>query len=94
MSAADMMSLLPLVILAAGSILVLLMAAFLHRLLPAFLLTAGVTTAALVFACISWADAPFTVGALLSFDRFVCPLYQIPHRAHEPAIVIASRQET
>jgi len=71
MSAADMMSLLPLVILAAGSILVLLMAAFLHRLLPAFLLTAGVTTAALVFACISWADAPFTVGALLSFDRFV-----------------------
>ncbi len=71
MSAADMISLLPLTSLAGGSLLVLLSAAFVRRLGPAFILTVVSTAAALVFVLSSWVRAPFAVGALLSFDRFV-----------------------
>jgi NADH-quinone oxidoreductase subunit N len=66
-----MVSLLPLGVLAGGAILVLLAAAFLRRLAASFVLTLAVTVTALVLAALQWNQAPFTVGAMLSFDRFV-----------------------
>jgi NADH-quinone oxidoreductase subunit N len=71
MSMADLSSLLPLVVLAVGSLVVLLAAAFMHRLGAAFALTMATIAAALVFAIASWNRAPFSAGGLLSFDRFV-----------------------
>jgi NADH-quinone oxidoreductase subunit N len=71
MSASDLVSLLPVGVLAAGSLLVLLSSAFLRRLTPAFVLTLVATAAALVIAALQWSRAPFAVGAMLFFDRFV-----------------------
>ena len=71
MSMADLSSLLPLVVLAVGSLVVLLAAAFMHRFTAAFALTMVTTAAALVFAVASWNRVPFGAGTMLSFDHFV-----------------------
>ena len=71
MSGSDVMSLLPLGALALGSLIVLLASAFFRRLMPVFILTLASTAAALVIAAVQWDRAPFAVGALLFFDRFV-----------------------
>ncbi|HEY9594491.1 MAG TPA: NADH-quinone oxidoreductase subunit N, partial [Spirochaetia bacterium] len=71
MSSVDFVTLLPLVVIAAGSIVVLLVAAFTRNLTASFLVTAVVLVASLVLTGLSWSGIPSSVGGLLSFDGFV-----------------------
>ncbi len=70
MSGADLFWLLPFITLAAGSLVVLLAAAFLRRLGAAALVSTAAVALAIVFACLGWSRAPGSVGSQLSFDRF------------------------
>jgi len=71
MSASDLLGLFPLIILAGASIVVLLAAAFIRRLLVSFVVTLIGLMAALAFVGIAWPHLPLKVVALLSFDGFV-----------------------
>lgn len=71
MSASDLLGLFPLMILAGASLLVLLAAAFVRRLVVSLVVTLVGLAAALVFVGIAWPRLPLKVGALLSFDGFV-----------------------
>jgi NADH-quinone oxidoreductase subunit N len=71
MSATDMTGLLPLLMVAGASLLVLMAAAFIRRLAASFAVTLVGLSAALVFVVIAWPQLPFQVGSLLSFDGFV-----------------------
>jgi hypothetical protein len=71
MSASDLLGLFPLIVLAGASILVLLAAAFIRRLVVSFVVTLIGLVAALVFVGIAGPHLPLKVAALLSFDGFV-----------------------
>ena len=71
MSVTTIIGLLPLAVLAADSIVVLLLAAFSRRLMSAFVATLVGLVATLVFIGIAMLHVPITAGALLSFDGFV-----------------------
>ena len=71
MSANDLIGLFPLIMLAGASILVLLVAAFMRRLVVSLVVTLVGLAAALVCVGIDWPRVPLHAGALLSFDRFV-----------------------
>jgi NADH-quinone oxidoreductase subunit N len=71
MSASDLVGLFPLMILAGASLLVLLAAAFIRRLVVSLVVTLLGLAAALVCVGIAWPWLPLKVGALLSFDGFV-----------------------
>jgi NADH-quinone oxidoreductase subunit N len=71
MSAADFLGILPLAILAGGSLLVLFAAAFTRKLLVSFVITLAALAAAIVCICLAAARVPFAIAGLLSFDRFV-----------------------
>jgi len=71
MSESDLLGLFPLMILAGASLLVLLAAAFVRRLVVSLVVTLVGLAAALVFVGIAWPRLPLKVGALLSFDGFV-----------------------
>ncbi len=71
MSYQDVIVLLPLLIVAAVSIAVLLVAAFVRRHAPAAILTLAGFAVALASVFAAWPQAPHAVGSLLFFDRFV-----------------------
>ena len=71
MSAATVIGILPLAVLAAASIVVLLLAAFSRRALPAFVATLAGLAASLVCTGVAWTRVPLAAGTLLSFDGFV-----------------------
>jgi NADH-quinone oxidoreductase subunit N len=71
MSGVDFTGLLPLVVLAAGSLVVLLVAAFTRKLSAAFAVTLVTLVASLAGVGLVWTGVPFSVAGLLSFDRFV-----------------------
>jgi NADH-quinone oxidoreductase subunit N len=71
MSAADIVGILPLAVLAAGSLLVLFAAAFTRNLLVSFVVTLASLAAAIVCTAVAAAQVPFAVAGLVSFDSFV-----------------------
>ena len=71
MSGSDLIGLLPLLMLAAGAILVLLAAAFTRRLAISFAVALAGGVASLLCVGIAWSRIPLSVGAFLSFDGFV-----------------------
>jgi NADH-quinone oxidoreductase subunit N len=71
MNAADFSGILPLVMLAGSSLLVLVAAAFTRRLLVSFVIALAGLAAAIVFSGLNAARVPSNVAGLLSFDRFV-----------------------
>jgi NADH-quinone oxidoreductase subunit N len=70
-NAADLVGILPLVILAAGSLLVLFAAAFTRSVLFSFLLTLVTLAASVAASFVVGSRGPFTVYGILSFDGFV-----------------------
>ena len=71
MNAADLVGILPLLILAAGSLLVLFAAAFTRSVLFSFLLALAILAASIVTTFAAAAQVPFSAAGILSFDRFV-----------------------
>ena len=71
MSIQDIVTLLPLLIIAADSIAVLLVAAFVRRHAPSAILTLAGFAAALAAVAAAWPLAPRQIGGLLTFDGFV-----------------------
>jgi NADH-quinone oxidoreductase subunit N len=71
MSVTTTVGLLPLGVLAADSIVVLMLAAFSRKLMSAFVATLAGLVVTLVFIGIAWLRVPIAAGALLSFDGFV-----------------------
>jgi len=71
MSATTVIGILPLAVLAAASIVVLLLAAFSRRALPAFVATLAGLAASLACTGVAWTRVPLAAGTLLSFDGFV-----------------------
>ncbi|HYW85913.1 MAG TPA: NADH-quinone oxidoreductase subunit N [Spirochaetia bacterium] len=71
MSASDLLGLFPLIMLAGASILVLLAAAFVRRLIVSLVVTLVGCAAALACVGSAWPHLPLKVAALLSFDGFV-----------------------
>jgi NADH-quinone oxidoreductase subunit N len=71
MSGMNVLGILPLVILAGTSLLVLFAAAFLRRLVVSFVITLAGLAAAVACIGLLASKAPFAVAGLLSFDRFV-----------------------
>lgn len=71
MRVSDLVGLFPLILVAGASIIVLLVAAFMRRLVVSLVVTLAGLAAAIVCVGIAWSRVPFHAGALLSFDRFV-----------------------
>jgi len=71
MSSSDILGLLPLLLVAADSFLVLLAAAFIRRLSVSFALAILGLAAGLVSVGFVWPLAPYGAGSFLTFDRFV-----------------------
>jgi NADH-quinone oxidoreductase subunit N len=71
MSGVDFIRLLPLVVLAAGSLVVLMVAAFSRSLPASFAITIATLAASLGGVAVTWGQVPFGVAGLLSFDHFV-----------------------
>ena len=71
MSATTVVGLLPLGVLAVAGIVVLMLAAFSRRIMPAFVATLAGLAAALACTGVAWLRVPYAAGALLSFDGFV-----------------------
>jgi NADH-quinone oxidoreductase subunit N len=71
MSARDVLVLLPLLVVAAASLLVLIVSAFVRRHGLAALLTLIGFAAAFLSVGLAWTAVPRTVGGLLFFDKFV-----------------------
>jgi NADH-quinone oxidoreductase subunit N len=71
MSATTVVGLLPLAVLAAAGIVVLVLAAFSRRIMPAFVAALAGLAATIACTGVAWLRVPYAAGALLSFDGFV-----------------------
>jgi NADH-quinone oxidoreductase subunit N len=71
MSSTDLAGLMPLIVLALGSILVLLAAAFTRKLALSLAITLVACAAAIAFVGYAWTLLPFPLGTFVSFDGFV-----------------------
>jgi NADH:ubiquinone oxidoreductase subunit 2 (subunit N) len=98
MTIQDLKSLIPMVILAAGVLLVMILIALKRSHAIAFITTLVVISAAIIAVIFRFDENPHAIGDIFIIDRFglyyqaaVCNLYHFHFQLHQPGAVL-SRQ--